>query len=107
MSKSSYRQLLKLTKALTLKNNNPLWVNAVTDPSQPPLKQPDLNALVSYLDACNNHKKMMELYWPVSDLTSEQKLTRTANTVGFALPEKFTDEQLGLGKKSMLDLGKE
>ena len=30
----------------------------------------------------------MERYWPTSTLTAEEKLKRTANTVGFNLPQQ-------------------
>lgn len=40
-----------------------------------------------YLRSNRQYKELMDRYWPTSDLTTQEKLKRTANTVGFSLPE--------------------
>jgi Complex1_LYR-like len=105
---NTYRTLLKLIKPITARNNNTVWESylksqyAVLDSPSSSLdlktRQSDAEALVSYMSACQTHKEMIERYWPTSDMSGEEKLRQTANTVGFSLPTKYTDEQLGLKK---------
>lgn len=49
----------------------------------------------------------MRLYWPISDLSDDEKRTRTANTVGLQLPTMMGDEEwarLNKGAKGGADV---
>ncbi|KAJ3305604.1 hypothetical protein HDV03_001249 [Kappamyces sp. JEL0829] len=49
----------------------------------------NLADVLAYLKASQTHKDMMERYWPTAALTPEEKLKRTANAVGFNLPQEY------------------
>ncbi|KAJ3106600.1 hypothetical protein HDU97_005965 [Phlyctochytrium planicorne] len=50
-------------------------------------KQAEAKGLLDFLTASSEHKRLMNLYWPVSGLSAEEKLKRTANVVGLNLPK--------------------
>ncbi|KAJ3047184.1 hypothetical protein HK097_000160 [Rhizophlyctis rosea] len=86
----------------TARNSNPLWRHAALTEFRAGAKlsgegniaRATANArdVYSYLRSCREHRHMMNTYWPTSALTEEQKLARTAGTVGFQLPKMMDDE---------------
>ena len=67
------------------------------------MKLKEARNVLTYLESSREHKRLREMYWPTSNLSSEEKLKRTANVVGFNLPKKMEDgdfkepEQLKMG----------
>lgn len=55
------------------------------------LADSDVDAVGAYFGASQKHQDMIDRYWPTSNLTPEEKLKRTANTVGFDLPKSVPE----------------
>jgi hypothetical protein len=79
----SLQTLLKLVEPITARNSNRLWeLNFISRYSSPEIGKPkDIEALISYFSASQAHKEMIQRYWPVSEMTPEEKIKKTANTV--------------------------
>ncbi|KAL3901446.1 MAG: hypothetical protein SGCHY_000596 [Lobulomycetales sp.] len=45
--------------------------------------------LLCFLQATQKHSELCNLYWPMSNLTEQEKLKRTANFVGLEMPAKL------------------
>ncbi|KAI8923420.1 hypothetical protein BC831DRAFT_471174 [Entophlyctis helioformis] len=105
---STYRGILReVTKQYVRFNGNLFWrqqvmatyrMRASKDVEPKVLRGfvTDGENLLSYLRSGREHKEMMERYWPTSGLTTSEKLTKTANKVGFAMPKRLGNI-LGLG----------
>lgn len=80
--------MLKLAKEiqnqLVMKNQNSFWLTELSKYERNP--QDALN-LLTYFESNRKHHEMMNLYFPASSLSPEEKIKRTANKVGFNLPK--------------------
>ncbi|KAJ3110966.1 hypothetical protein HDU96_006117 [Phlyctochytrium bullatum] len=56
-------------------------------------KLKEAKRVLQFLEFSKEHKRLAELYWPVSGLSAEEKLRRTANVVGLALPRADAFEE--------------
>ncbi|KAI8817200.1 uncharacterized protein EV422DRAFT_542855 [Fimicolochytrium jonesii] len=97
---SVFRGMLReVSKQYTRRNNNKLWHNEVVtkfragaaerDPSVVATNVGHAKNVYAFMRSNRSHREMVERYWPISGLTEEEKLTRTANTVGLSLPKMF------------------
>ncbi|KAJ3037685.1 hypothetical protein HDV00_001407 [Rhizophlyctis rosea] len=109
---STFRGILReISRQYTARNNNPMWRDAaliefrmgakLSDQTEVARAIHNLRDMYTYLRSCREHREMMQRYWPITALTEEQKLARTAGTVGLQLPKMMDDEawaKLNAGK---------
>ncbi|KAI9017526.1 hypothetical protein BC832DRAFT_521788, partial [Gaertneriomyces semiglobifer] len=95
---STFRGILReVSKQYTPRNNNRLWHNEVvsqfragstlTDENAIRQKLMDAQNVLIFMRSNREHRDLMDRYWPTTGLSNEEKLTRTANTVGLSLPK--------------------
>ncbi|EGF81009.1 hypothetical protein BATDEDRAFT_24622 [Batrachochytrium dendrobatidis JAM81] len=95
---STYRGLLReVNRQFVVKNNNSFWRmqviaqfrigKGITDPSRALAKRRQAQNVLMYLKSSREYKELMERYWPVSTLTEQEKIAKTANRVGLAVPK--------------------
>ncbi|RKP01326.1 hypothetical protein CXG81DRAFT_25985 [Caulochytrium protostelioides] len=94
--RATLRQILRIVnREYTARNANRLWSRGVTDlfRAAPGLATHPHGArnLLAFLHGHNEHRRLFELYWPNSLLSNEEKLRRTVNTVGLAMPGTLDD----------------
>ncbi|KAJ3064419.1 hypothetical protein HDU98_012172 [Podochytrium sp. JEL0797] len=115
---STFRTILRqINKQYTIRNQNTIWKQTAisqyrqhqhlapspslssTAASLSPVHQLQLNALdlVAFLQSKAEHKRLVEEYWPASQLTETEKLSRTAGMVGLSMPKKLTEEETRAG----------
>ncbi|KAJ3416550.1 hypothetical protein HDV05_001287 [Chytridiales sp. JEL 0842] len=93
----TYRSLLReIQKQYTRPNQNPLWKTTLITRYRTSLtlQDPHLvqklhwNAvdLLSFLKATREHQRLMDEYFPVSQLSASEKVERTAGVVGLNMP---------------------
>ncbi|KAJ3217675.1 hypothetical protein HDU67_007498 [Dinochytrium kinnereticum] len=81
----------------TAKNGSKVWhaelvstykaARTISDKAIIIRRQAEANGLLSFLQASKEHRRLMNLYWPVSGMSNDEKLKRTANVVGLSLPK--------------------
>ncbi|KAI8899919.1 hypothetical protein BC833DRAFT_518934, partial [Globomyces pollinis-pini] len=83
-----FKGLLKeVNIQLVARNQNKYWKDQLIDAYKSNNRtEQDAKDILTYFTSNRNHREMMERYWPVSTLTPEEKIKRTANKVGFSLP---------------------
>ncbi len=54
------------------------------------LSKRDQKDLGIYLSSTRVYKELMNQYWPISTIDEQERLTRTANKVGFQLPNTYS-----------------
>ncbi|KAI8613923.1 hypothetical protein BC830DRAFT_1051003, partial [Chytriomyces sp. MP71] len=93
---STYRSILRqINQQYTVRNDNRLWYFAAVseyrqnkNASIEAAQGHQLNAqdFLAYLHSKQEHRRLMEEYWPASTLTPTEKIHRTANVVGLSMP---------------------
>ncbi|ORY52008.1 hypothetical protein BCR33DRAFT_655764 [Rhizoclosmatium globosum] len=105
---STFRRILRqINKQYTVRNDNTYWKQgAITQYRSNKVISPEtsvsllqLNALdfLAFMEAKSEHKRLVEEYWPASQLTESEKLSRTAGMVGLSMPRKLKDEETKAG----------
>ncbi|TPX71091.1 hypothetical protein SpCBS45565_g01300 [Spizellomyces sp. 'palustris'] len=105
---STYRGILReVSKQYTHRNKNRVWHNEVvarfragatlSDPVTIEESVKDARNILTFMRSNREHRNLVERYWPATGLSNEEKLTRTANTVGLSLPKMFGAEEIQEG----------
>ncbi|TPX60003.1 hypothetical protein PhCBS80983_g02058 [Powellomyces hirtus] len=95
-----YRGILReVSRQYTARNQNRMWHDEIvagfksgvqlSNPAQIQIRLTRARNLHAFLRSNRTHRELVERYWPISSMTEEEKLSRTANTVGLSLPKMF------------------
>ncbi|KAI9093016.1 hypothetical protein DFS34DRAFT_631287 [Phlyctochytrium arcticum] len=110
-----YRGILReIGKQFTIRNGNRVWhTEAVrkfrngaqlTHPNQIQESLMDARNILHFLQSNRTHRELIERYWPSHNLTGDERLTRTANTVGLQLPKMFGEDDFPTATRAALDI---
>ncbi|KAJ3352948.1 hypothetical protein HDU83_007464 [Entophlyctis luteolus] len=90
----------------TARNGNPEWRQALIAQYRTNLHatgelraRMQLDALdtLTFFSASAEHERLVEEYWPATSLAPDEKLKRTANLVGLAMPRELRDSETRQG----------
>ncbi|KAJ3011022.1 hypothetical protein HKX48_007068 [Thoreauomyces humboldtii] len=95
-----YRGILReVARQFTRRNNNDMWHKEVVSRFRVGSTLSGRSEIETQLKHARNvhammrsnhiHRGLVTRYWPVSGMTEEQRLTKTANTVGLSMPKLF------------------
>ncbi|TPX30448.1 hypothetical protein SmJEL517_g06001 [Synchytrium microbalum] len=85
--------LREVNKQYTSRNNNPIWKNELLsqirassklESAELKLAQQKLHDLAAFLKASRTHKELLLMYFPESQMSSEEHVRKTANRVGLS-----------------------
>ncbi|KAI9332365.1 hypothetical protein BDR26DRAFT_869372 [Obelidium mucronatum] len=104
---STFRSILRqINKQYTIRNDNTHWKQGAISEyrkhqtnARAPVHLLQLNAVdfLAFLEAKREHKRLVDEYWPASQLTEAEKLGRTAGMVGLSMPRALKHEETKAG----------